>query len=148
MCENPGANIAPKRGELFRARAIACTTTLGNKVMLRWLMGHGPCGRDRGSYTSFERLHASEMWREGYSRHGGKELTLSITILKLRPHFHSIPPFPSRDPGTSREGWKFHGRSREGTLAISTSISTKMRNLQEIMQYLPQYLRWQMAEMI
>ena len=58
-----------------------------------------------------------------HQRSGGKGfpaiipvgLTLSITI----DHFHSIPPFPSRDPGTSREGWKFHGRSREGTLIQS-----------------------------
>ena len=41
------------------------------------------------TYASFERLHALEKWWEGYSHHGGKGLTLSIIILKLRPFpFH------------------------------------------------------------
>ena len=97
-----------KRGELFRARAIACTTPFGNTVMLRWLMDElrRPWQRPRFARVFRKTACIREVagrvfpsWREGINL---KVETPTISI--PFHHFHHATPGPHVRDGNSMEG--------------------------------------------
>ena len=100
-----------KRGELFWARAIACTTPLGNTVMLRWLMDElrQPWQRPRFARVFRKTACIREVagrvfpsWQEGINLKYNhiEDPTISIPF----HHFHHATLGPQMRDGNPMEG--------------------------------------------